>query len=258
VNGLARTLVLAFLSMAHCGQPQGNIWRCDWNGLRHCRACTTCFIEYPAAQCPLILEKCAWKRTVSSAIESMRQNARAYETLSNSTTVSAQKLSENCSWCLDWNVRCGFTSLKVCMLRKFSIPFLLKPASSVRNIRLLKKGPSPLSKEPLSKFMAWAISDRTKELVPVANGTTTVIAHGEPTTRTLSWAPHVLLQRCPRTRRPRQRPESRLWSLTANTAASRTADVISQLAACVSPMSATNAAAKRQLSSSARLSPYTH
>jgi hypothetical protein len=62
--------------------------------------------------------------------------------------------------------------------------------------------------------------------------------------------------RCPRTRRPRQRPESRLWSLTANAAASRTADVISQPAACVSPLSATNSVAKRQLSSSARLSIY--
>jgi hypothetical protein len=51
-------------------------------------------------------------------------------------------LTENCCWYMDWIVLCWFISHHMCLLGKFSMPFLLKPASSVKNAWLLKKGSS--------------------------------------------------------------------------------------------------------------------
>jgi hypothetical protein len=59
------------------------------------------------------------------------------------STVSEQTLSENCRWCLDWIVLCGFTSLQMCLLWKFSMQFLVRLAWSLKGTQLLKKDSSP-------------------------------------------------------------------------------------------------------------------
>jgi hypothetical protein len=57
-------------------------------------------------------------------------------------TLPAQTLIENCCWCLGQIVLYGFMALQMCVLWKFSVLFFVKPASSVKSVRLLKNGSS--------------------------------------------------------------------------------------------------------------------
>jgi hypothetical protein len=97
-KGLARTLVRSFLSVAQCGQSQGNFWRSNWSALGQHQAWTTCFVEYPAGQYAITLAKYAPKMSVRSVIEFMRLTKQ-------SPTMPAQMLTENCFRRLDWIVR---------------------------------------------------------------------------------------------------------------------------------------------------------
>jgi hypothetical protein len=54
-----------------------------------------------------------------------------------------QNLNDYCCWCLHWIVRRGCTWLEIWLLWKISMCLSLKPASPVKNTRLLKNGFSP-------------------------------------------------------------------------------------------------------------------
>lgn len=41
--------------------------------------------------------------------------------------------TESSCWCLDWIILCWFMSHHICLLCKFSMPFLVKPASSMKS-----------------------------------------------------------------------------------------------------------------------------
>lgn len=82
---------------------------------------------------PSKTDKMCSKRSVSSAIESMKQMQGITEYFSITPT---QPLIKICSSYLYWIVFCGWTSF-------FSVSFLVKPASSVKITWLLKTGFSP-------------------------------------------------------------------------------------------------------------------
>jgi hypothetical protein len=84
---------------------------------------------------------------------------------------------QNCS-CLDWIWLCGIT----CLLWNFRMPFLVKRASSMKNIRL--------DLHHIVEGTTWNVGENQAdlELVRVANGMGTVYVHETPAT--LLCAPH--------------------------------------------------------------------
>jgi hypothetical protein len=77
-------------------------------------------------------------------------------------------ITENWFWYLNWIILHGFTSLQMCILRKFSTQFLVKPAllsqkHAAANIGIFTR----LSQESLEKFLAWEKIKRTSSLCPL-------------------------------------------------------------------------------------------
>jgi hypothetical protein len=68
----------------------------------------------------------------------------------------------------------------MCLLWKLSLPFLVKPASSVKSTRLLKKGLHHVVEGTTDKIIGVGKNQVDLELVPVVNGTGTATVHEEP------------------------------------------------------------------------------
>jgi hypothetical protein len=79
------------------------------------------------------------------------------------------------------NVLCGFTSLQMCLLWKFSMPFLMKLASSLKGIQLLKDCSPHCQRNHWQKFGV-SKNEMDLERVAVSNVTGTTTTHREPTT----------------------------------------------------------------------------
>lgn len=79
----------------------------------------------------------------------------------------AQMLTENYCWL------CRFTPHQMSLLWKFSVPFLVKPALSTKNMQLIKKGHSLYCQRNHWQFLVWVKIKQT-DLVPTANSMGTV------------------------------------------------------------------------------------
>jgi hypothetical protein len=65
---------------------------------------------------------------------------KMYGSTKQSPTIPAKVVIENCCWCLDWIVLCGFMPLWICTLWKFSMPFLVEPVFLAKSMWLLRNG----------------------------------------------------------------------------------------------------------------------
>jgi hypothetical protein len=121
----------------HCHTSVGLTMHGLTDALRSARSVadrvTARFVEYPAGHYPVKPVKCAPKILVS-----------LWGKMCGPTKQSptAEPLTENRCRCLVWTGQYGFTSPKMCQLWTFNMLFPVKPASSVKSIRLLQKGSS--------------------------------------------------------------------------------------------------------------------
>lgn len=82
----------------------------------------------------------------------------------------------------------GITSLQMCLLWTFSIPFLVKPVSSVKGTRLLRRRSSAYFRRNHWKIIGVSENQADLELQPPAYCTDTITLQGE----------HAILLRAPR------------------------------------------------------------